>query len=163
MEMDGEYSVATPVAYGEIPAGVAGLALCAIAIHASTTANGLGLILILPIAALGIVAVLIGVRSVIIRLRFSQDRLSMVVGPFERSIDLRELAEVGYRRSGRTAFYLLRDRRGNYLSVPVTRFKRDDEWKRLIVDSAMESGANMDPRARRSLEEADGTGRGFLL
>ncbi len=164
MKRDGGYSVATPVAYSEVPAGIAGLVLCWLAFHLATTANGLGvMIIICLIAMLGIVAVLLGIRSIIIRLHFNQDRLAIVTGPFERSINLRELVEVGYRRSGRTGFYLLRDGRGGHLNVPVTRFKRGDQWKKLILDSAMAAGVEVDPKARRSLEEADGTGHGFLL
>lgn len=163
MESDGAYSVASPVAYSEAPAGVAGLVLCVIATRAMGTSDGVGFVGAALIAVIGLIAVFVGLRSVVIRLRFSQDRLSIVMGPIRRSIDLRELTEVGYRRSGRAGFYLLRDRRGGRLNVPVTRFKRDDEWKGLILRSARISGADLDPRAKRSLEKADGTGHGFLL
>jgi hypothetical protein len=164
MKGDGDYSVATPVAYSEAPAGIAGLALCWLAFHLATTASGLGVMIIIgAIAILGVVAVLLGIRSIIIRLHFNQDRLAIVTGPFERSVHLRELVEVGYRRSGRAGFYVLRDGRGGRLNVPVTRFKRDDQWKKLILDSATATGAEIDPKARRSLREADGTGHGYLL
>lgn len=114
------------------------------------------------IAAIGLGPIGLGLRQALLRLEWAPDRLTLRVGLWCRSVSLAELAEVGYRRSGRAAFLLLRDRAGRRLTVDVTGFPRDDEWKAEILRAARAAGARLDPRAEKSLTRADGTGRGYL-
>jgi hypothetical protein len=156
------YEIAKPRAYGEIPAGLAGLFFVIFYVKETFSSPLLAQIVLLPLGILGTAALLLGIRSIIIRLYFNDTMLGISTGPFRRSIDLTRLAEVGYRRSHYTNFYLLRCSDGSHLSVQGTRFLRDDEWKSLILRSAHASGAKIDSKAEKSLAAADGAGAGYL-
>jgi len=110
----------------------------------------------------GLLGIGVGLRPLLLRLQWSGEELAVRLGPFQRKVSLATLREVGYRRSGRTAFYVLRDREERHLDVQVTLFDRDDEWKPRILQAADRCGASVDRRAEKSLRRADGTGRGYL-
>jgi len=100
--------------------------------------------------------------SLLVRLEWSSSHIAVTVGRWRREVSLTGLTSVDYESSGRSAKYLLADAAGRRLAIQVTLFLRDDEWKPLILETARLSGAKVEPRAKVSLEHADGTGRGFL-
>ena len=163
MQRNEMYSTAGPRAFSEAPVGIAGLLMIFGSIKMAITASPLGLwLIVVPLALLGLLGTVVGLRSVIIRLLYNDNGLMIVTGPFRQYFSLKELDEVGYKRSGRTALYQLKNVGGHQLSLEVSRFKRDDEWKKVILLAAARTGANVDPRAQRSLEDADGTGTGYI-
>ena len=111
----------------------------------------------------GLLVILVAMYSLIVHLEWNDESMVLVVGPYKRRVSLLALRLVGYRRSGRTVLYYLKDTSGAKLKLEASMFKRDDVWKKLILKAADRAGAEVDPRARESLTNTNGRGDGYIV
>lgn len=140
--------IAKPRVYYELPAAVGGTVVFPI-LAVRYPVTSLSFIFFLCLA-LGSVA--FGLHALLMRLRFGNDVIGITVGPWIRSVELTQLVRVDYHRSGNAKAYILRDSNGGKLTVELARFRRESEWKPLILAAADRCNAKVDPRARRSLQ-----------
>jgi hypothetical protein len=148
--------VARPRSYGDLPAALSGAVVSAVVLIGQSGWARLGLALAC-LACAGWAAAVIAMR-----LHFSPSKIAVTVGPWTRTVSLTELSDVGYKRTGYTAVITLKDRSGGRLSINVRRFKRDNEWSRLILDASIRAGVVLPKGAQASLEHADGESGGWV-
>jgi hypothetical protein len=140
-----------------------GLAICpAAAVGAVNASTSRDRFAEMCLALLGIGICVMVAYGLLVKLEWTNDALTVVAGPWRRTVSLTGLSQAGYRRSGRTAVYVLRDSSGRTVKVDGGQFARDDEWKSLVLAAADRVGATVDARARVSLGHPDGSGRAFL-
>jgi hypothetical protein len=146
---DGLEQVATPARYTELIAAGAGVVLWIVLFITKGPVFGLESIWLLLIA-LGVGAWTTGRR-----LRFSPSRVRITFGPWSREVDLTQLESIRWKPTAGVSegFLVVRDRSGHRVPIELERFKRRQEWGRLLLDAAEASGATLDKTSREILQE----------
>jgi hypothetical protein len=148
--------VARPNSYGDFPAALSGVVTSAVMSIGESGWARFGFVMACLVCAAWVLAI------ILVRLHFSPFEIAVTVGPWSRSVKLTELSEVRYKRTGYTAMIVLKDSSGGRVSINVRRFKRDNEWARVILDASIRTGVDLPKGARASLEHADGKSGGWV-
>jgi hypothetical protein len=140
--------VATPTKFGEVFTATVGVAIwAAIAIQQ-------GLDVGLKYSWLLLTALALGAWALLMRLRYTSDRLAMTIGPWRRRVDLNSLDSISWKMTGAwrsQGTILVRDRNGGEVPIYVGRFNRENEWGPLLLDAANRCEAQVDHRSRQLL------------
>lgn len=100
----------------------------------------------------------LGAWTLLMRLRFSADSLSMTVGPLRRTVDLSSLESVSWKMTGTwrsKGTIFVRDRHGQEVPIYVGRYSRSNDWGPLLLDAARRSGAHVDSRSEGILRQVE--------
>jgi hypothetical protein len=146
--------IARPTSYGEVVPAAAGIVIW---IYFLVTQGIYAALVASPIL---VIALLLGGWAILMRLHFCPSRLTLSIGPWRRNASLDSLESISWKKSGgwrsRGTIYV-RDRDGGLVPIYVGRFGRRDEWGPLLLETAVSTGARVDPTARRELGTADGS------
>jgi hypothetical protein len=99
-------------------------------------------------------AVVLG-SVLLMRLRYSPERLRRTIGPWRNEVDLTALQSIRWKMTGAwrsQGTILVRDEHGGRVGIYVGRFNKIDEWGPLLLGSAERSGATVDRHSRSILQ-----------
>jgi len=101
----------------------------------------------------------LGAWTLLMRVRFSDTTIAMTIGPWRRTADLTTLESITWKMTGgwrSQGTIFVRDRLHHRVPIYVGRFKRVDEWSRVLLDAATRTGAAVDEAACKLLETGAG-------
>jgi hypothetical protein len=140
--------VARPCEFSAMPAVISGIAIWIYFLVAQ------GLIVALEASWLLLLGLWMGSWTLLMRLRFNDKTIAVTIGPWRRAADLATLDSITWKMTGDWRSHgtiFVRDRAGHRVPIYVGRFKRVDEWSRLLLDTAARTGAHVDHSAQELL------------
>jgi len=98
-----------------------------------------------------LIALPLGGWTLLMRLRYSPERLLRTIGPWRSEVDLTDLESIKWKMTGgwrSKGMIFVRDRHGGRVGIYVGRFNKVGEWGPLLLEAAERSGADVDRRSR---------------
>jgi hypothetical protein len=102
-----------------------------------------------------LLAVSLGLWTVLPRLHYWSTRLELTIGPWRRTVDLAQLQHIKWeavRGAGNRGRIVVSDNAGGRVGIYVGRFTEADKWGPLLLESAARCGAKVDRHSRAILE-----------
>lgn len=143
--------VAGPTQFGEMPAATIGVGIWVYFLVAQGVSAAVE---VFPLLVIGLGR---GAWALLMRVRFSETTIAMTIGPWRREADLTALESIEWKMTGgwrSQGTIFVNDRAGHRVLIYVGRFKRVDEWSRLLLEAAARTGAHVDQSARKLLATA---------
>lgn len=141
--------VARPTRFGELIPAVGAVAVWVIFMLPQ------GLDIAIESVWLLLIGLLLGGWALLMRLYYSEEKVTMTLGPWKRSVALLNLKSISWKKTGggrsRGTIYL-RDRAGHVVPIYVGRFKGVSEWGPLIIRAADRDKVEVDQHSRAYLE-----------
>jgi hypothetical protein len=143
--------VAKPTEFGPMLPATAGVVLWLIFLIGEGPIAGIETVWLL------FIALPLGARTMLMRLRFGGGKLRLTVGPRRREVDLGALESVSWKMTGgwrSRGTIVVQDKHGGRVPIYVGRFTRKEAWGPLLLAAAKSSNARVDTHSRHLLEGA---------
>ena len=140
--------VARPSEFGEMPAAISGIAIWIYFLVAQ------GFTAAAEVSPLLLIGLILGAWTLLMRVRFDDATIAMTIGPWRRAADLGSLDSITWKMTGgwrSQGTIFVHDKQEHRVPIYVGRFKRVDEWSRVLLDAAARTGATVDASAREVL------------
>lgn len=102
-----------------------------------------------------LIALPLAAWTLLMRLRYSDSRFRLTIGPWRRAVDLTALQSIHWRMTGgwrSKGTIFVSDTHGNRVPIYVGRFTKSEEWGPLLLGAATRCNAEVDSRARSILK-----------